>query len=135
MYYEESEAIVDKSGKASRPAGVRLAASYVNFYICNGGIICAAFGGVAAETDLRYILALEGWFDGGKRYRESPAGYPISQVWKRDKDMYVSLDSLYHSQPSILRKTGMAGRDNRRGNHYPNPFVQGQEDTGGIFSR
>lgn len=34
----------DEEGKQHRHAGERLAASYVNFYICNGGIIMPAFG-------------------------------------------------------------------------------------------
>lgn len=54
MYYEQHEELHDASGKVTRPAGVRLAASYVNFYLCNGGLICAAFGGVAQEADARY---------------------------------------------------------------------------------
>ena len=34
-------------------AGERLAASYVNFYLPNGGVIVPQFGGEAAEADAR----------------------------------------------------------------------------------
>lgn len=51
LYYEEHEAIHEDTGAVDREAGGRLAASYTNFYICNGAVICPAFGGAAAETD------------------------------------------------------------------------------------
>ncbi|OAY85778.1 Agmatine deiminase [Ananas comosus] len=42
---EEESAGVESSGHAvPRPPGTRLAASYVNFYIANGGIVAPAFG-------------------------------------------------------------------------------------------
>lgn len=53
MFYEAHEELKDREGKVSRPGGVRLAGSYVNFYLCNGGLICPAFGGVAEEADER----------------------------------------------------------------------------------
>lgn len=34
-------------------AGERLAASYVNFYLPNGGVIAPQFGGEAAAADAR----------------------------------------------------------------------------------
>ena len=40
-------------GTKPRQAGDRLAASYANFYIANGGVVMPAFGGEAAEADLR----------------------------------------------------------------------------------
>ena len=53
MHYQAHEELTDKDGKVTRPAGVRLAASYANFYLCNGGLICPAFGGPAQEADKR----------------------------------------------------------------------------------
>ena len=40
-------------GSKPRVAGDRMAASYANLYICNGGVIMPAFGGGAAEADER----------------------------------------------------------------------------------
>lgn len=56
MYYTEEEcSSLQKWGHSyPRTPGQRLAASYINFYICNGGIICPSFGfesdSIAAET-------------------------------------------------------------------------------------
>ena len=47
------QATVQLAGSAVRSAGARLAGSYANFYICNGGVVMPAFGGDAAETDKR----------------------------------------------------------------------------------
>lgn len=53
MYYKEEDVLGDATNTYARQAGERLAASYVNFYLCNGGLICAAFGGVAQQADER----------------------------------------------------------------------------------
>lgn len=53
LHYEASE-VPTAHGAAGREAGQRLAASYVNFYICNGGVIVPAFGGAASQTDAQY---------------------------------------------------------------------------------
>jgi len=39
-------------------AGDRLAASYVNFYLPNGGAIVPQFGGEATEADARQVLII-----------------------------------------------------------------------------
>lgn len=52
----------DEEGRKHRRAGERLAASYVNFYICNGGVIMPAFG--LPEADARAQAALERAFPG-----------------------------------------------------------------------
>jgi agmatine deiminase len=39
MTQEEARGLVPRPGTKTRPAGDRLAASYVNFYIANGGIV------------------------------------------------------------------------------------------------
>ena len=46
-------------GAKPRQAGDRLAASYINFYLPNGGIVMPAFGGEAAEADARCAPTLE----------------------------------------------------------------------------
>ena len=46
-------------GAKPRQAGDRLAASYINFYMPNGGIIMPAFGGEAAEADARCALTVQ----------------------------------------------------------------------------
>ena len=40
-------------GSKPRMAGERMAASYANCYICNGGVVVPTFGGEAAEADAR----------------------------------------------------------------------------------
>ena len=40
-------------GSKPREAGARLAASYANCYVCNGGVVMPAFGGEAAQADAR----------------------------------------------------------------------------------
>jgi agmatine deiminase len=47
----------DGTGKQHRHAGERLAASYVNFYIANGGIVMPAFGEPAADAAAAKVLA------------------------------------------------------------------------------
>ncbi|GJN27334.1 hypothetical protein PR202_gb15349 [Eleusine coracana subsp. coracana] len=44
MTEEEAAGVVSSGHSVPREAGTRLAASYVNFYIANGGIIAPAFG-------------------------------------------------------------------------------------------
>lgn len=52
LHYEAHEAIYDPdTGGSLRGEGVRLAASYINFYLCNDGLIMPAFGGTASATD------------------------------------------------------------------------------------
>ena len=41
-------------GSKPRPQGERMAASYINFYIANGGVVMPAFGGEADEADERW---------------------------------------------------------------------------------
>ncbi len=41
-------------GSVPRKAGERLAASYVNFYLPNGGAVIPQFGGDATEADARH---------------------------------------------------------------------------------
>lgn len=53
LHYTEAEIDSLIRPLPGRAAGQRLAASYVNFYLCNGGLICPAFGGAAAEADVR----------------------------------------------------------------------------------
>ncbi|KAL5987509.1 hypothetical protein ACLOJK_035257, partial [Asimina triloba] len=40
-----------------RPAGTRLAASYINFYIANGGIIAPAFGDEKRDKEAFHVLS------------------------------------------------------------------------------
>jgi agmatine deiminase len=41
---QEAAGVVPLHGSQPRPAGGRMAASYVNFYIANGGIVVPQFG-------------------------------------------------------------------------------------------
>ena len=41
-------------GSKPRQAGDRMAASYVNFYLPNGGVVVPQFGGEAAAADARW---------------------------------------------------------------------------------
>ena len=52
----DQQADLNSQEGAERLAGQRLAASYVNFYVCNKAVICPAFGGEAEKTDSRYVL-------------------------------------------------------------------------------
>ncbi|KAK9828044.1 hypothetical protein WJX81_004404 [Elliptochloris bilobata] len=49
----EARGVKQVEGTKPRQAGDRLAASYINFYMPNGGIVMPAFGGEAVEADLR----------------------------------------------------------------------------------
>lgn len=61
--------IAHVEGSKPRQAGDRMAASYVNFYLPNGGVIVPQFGGEAAAADARsallrrpHLLAVSGLF-------------------------------------------------------------------------
>jgi agmatine/peptidylarginine deiminase len=45
-----------EDGRANRHAGERLAASYANFYICNGGVIMPAFNIPESDDKAQKIL-------------------------------------------------------------------------------
>ncbi|CAG7879019.1 unnamed protein product [Brassica rapa] len=58
MTEEEAFGIVQEGGEAKpRIAGTRLAASYVNFYIANGGIIVPRFGDAKRDEDAIRVLS------------------------------------------------------------------------------
>lgn len=60
MYMTEAESRGVRSCRGSRPrrAGDRLAASYVNYYLCNGAVIIPGFGDPADTEALETIKAL-----------------------------------------------------------------------------
>jgi agmatine deiminase len=60
---EEYEGL-DAEGQKHRQPGERLAASYVNFYVANGGVVAPAFGGEAAEADAEAVRVLREAFPG-----------------------------------------------------------------------
>lgn len=62
---EELQGYAFEEGEDTREAGERLAASYVNFYISNGGIILPQFGD---ENDAEAVRILGGLFPGRKVY-------------------------------------------------------------------
>lgn len=62
---EELQGYVFEEGEDTREAGERLAASYVNFYISNGGIILPQFGD---ENDAEAVRILGGLFPGRRVY-------------------------------------------------------------------
>jgi len=56
---EESQGVDAIEGTLPRQPGDRLAASYINFYICNGGIVAPTFGDphdAAAQADLQKLF-------------------------------------------------------------------------------
>ena len=55
---------LDDEGKEHRKPGERLAASYVNFYVANGGVVAPAFGGDAASADAEAAKVLRRAFPG-----------------------------------------------------------------------
>jgi agmatine deiminase len=55
---------LDAEGRRHRAAGERLAASYVNFYVANGGVVAPAFGGAAAAADAAAAEVLRRAFPG-----------------------------------------------------------------------
>lgn len=55
---------LDAEGKEHRKPGERLAASYVNFYVANGGVVAPAFGGDAASADDEAAKVLRRAFPG-----------------------------------------------------------------------
>lgn len=48
---KDLEGYIFEDGEDTREVGERLAASYVNFYFCNGAVILPQFGGENAESD------------------------------------------------------------------------------------
>jgi agmatine/peptidylarginine deiminase len=60
---EEYEGLAPE-GREHRAPGERLAASYVNFYVANGGVVAPAFGGAAEEADARAAEVLRRAFPG-----------------------------------------------------------------------
>jgi agmatine deiminase len=52
LHYTASEAagVAQMDGVKARVAGERLAASYINFYFCNGGVVMPGFGVEAADA-------------------------------------------------------------------------------------
>lgn len=54
---EEARGVKQTEGSKPRQAGDRLAGSYVNFYLPNGGVIVPQFGGDASAADARYAKA------------------------------------------------------------------------------
>ena len=55
MTREEIESLVFEEGEDQREEGERLAASYVNFYICNGKVLVPQFGDPADEEAVRIL--------------------------------------------------------------------------------
>jgi agmatine deiminase len=55
MTREEVESLVFEEGEDQREEGERLAASYVNFYICNGKVLVPQFGDPADEEAVRIL--------------------------------------------------------------------------------
>lgn len=57
LYYTEAEVegVVAAPGTVPRSAGTRLAASYVNFYIANNGVVMPMFG-VAEDAQAKAVL-------------------------------------------------------------------------------
>lgn len=58
MTIEESSGIIQDGEAKPRPAETRLAASYVNFYIANGGIITPSFGDEKWDHEAYRVLSL-----------------------------------------------------------------------------
>ena len=60
---EEAAGVQQSDAAVPRPAGERLAASYVNFLITNGAVVMPAFG--LQEADARWVYpAASEWFQG-----------------------------------------------------------------------
>lgn len=57
MTEEEADGIQNLEDAKPRLAGTRLAASYVNFYIANGGIIAPAFGDEKRDREAFHVLS------------------------------------------------------------------------------
>ncbi|PIA57541.1 hypothetical protein AQUCO_00600330v1 [Aquilegia coerulea] len=58
MTNEESSGVIQVGEAKPRPPGTRLAASYVNFYIANGGIIAPVFGDEKWDNEAQRVLSL-----------------------------------------------------------------------------
>ncbi|KAL4447581.1 hypothetical protein ABPG75_004800 [Micractinium tetrahymenae] len=61
---EEARGVQAVPGTKPREAGERLAASYANCYVCNGGVVMPAFGSEAAQADARAQEVLQASFPG-----------------------------------------------------------------------
>jgi agmatine deiminase len=59
---EEARGVKPVDGTKPRQAGERMAASYINFYIVNDGVVVPAFGGDAVETDEQARAILQNVF-------------------------------------------------------------------------
>ncbi|KAI3918912.1 hypothetical protein MKW98_017360 [Papaver atlanticum] len=57
MTEEESAGVIQDGDAKPRPPGTRLAASYVNFYIANGGIMAPAFGDEKWDKEAFHVLS------------------------------------------------------------------------------
>ncbi|XP_050204007.1 agmatine deiminase [Mercurialis annua] len=57
MTEEEAAGVIDEGDAKPRPPGTRLAASYVNFYITNGGIITPQFGDQKWDDEAVRVLS------------------------------------------------------------------------------
>ncbi|PNH00858.1 putative agmatine deiminase, partial [Tetrabaena socialis] len=55
-----------KKGYVPRIPGERLAASYINHYIANGGIVCPQFGGEQSKSDELALEVLSNAYPGRK---------------------------------------------------------------------
>ncbi|KAK9817144.1 hypothetical protein WJX72_010271 [[Myrmecia] bisecta] len=58
MYYTEADCHSEDGQSTTRKPGDRLAASYINFYIANGGIVMPAFGVHPADLDAQAVLQM-----------------------------------------------------------------------------
>jgi len=55
---EEASGVISKAGTLPRRPGDRLAASYINFYFCNGGVIVPTFNDAHDEPALEMLQSL-----------------------------------------------------------------------------
>merc|ERR1711964_200728 len=62
LKYTKGESLPLTDAAVERPEGLRMAGSYLNFLIVNGGVIVPGFGGEAAETDRMAVEALKPLF-------------------------------------------------------------------------
>ena len=65
----------EAAGDLTRKAGAPLPATYVNFYVANGGVVAPQFGGAAAARDAEALEVLRREFPG-----RSVVGLPCSRV-------------------------------------------------------
>ncbi len=108
-------------GTKPRKAGDRLAASYINFFIANGGVVMPAFGGEAAEADARCARAPERggrpwralWGAGADAFLRPAAGARLARSLR---DVSHGLQPVCrHAHPAAARcKAGCVLLDSRR---------------------